>query len=152
MCDNIMTLAWSVKALALQAWPGTHSSRRECIAKSCSLNSRHTSTFMHVCACASTHTHTNKKKFSSFMCIVFYLHVCTCMLGIHRSQKRTPDSPELELQAFVSHHVGSGNWTWALWRRGQCSELLSYLPSPNNNFLKREMSWWNPLFCTVSIC
>jgi hypothetical protein len=41
--------------------------------------------------------------------------------GAHEDQKRASDPLELELQTVVSHHVGSRNQTWVLWRNGQCS-------------------------------
>jgi hypothetical protein len=40
------------------------------------------------------------------------LHSCMCTLympGTHTAQKKTLDSPELELQKVVSHHEGARN-------------------------------------------
>jgi hypothetical protein len=56
-----------------------------------------------------THTHTHIFKSYVYGVLLACMYVCTCMLGAHRSQKRTSDSLELELQMFVSHHVGAGN-------------------------------------------
>ena len=46
-----------------------------------------------------------------------YDYLCTIFVsGAHRSLKRKPDPLELELKMLVSCHVGSGNWTWVLWK------------------------------------
>lgn len=51
--------------------------------------------------------------------------MCTCVslgaphyAGTHRGQKRTSDTLEMDLEAVVSHHVGAGNGTKALWWGG----------------------------------
>ena len=45
------------------------------------------------------------------------LHVCSASGG----QKRTSDPLELELQMFVSCHVGAGNEIWFICKGSQCS-------------------------------
>jgi hypothetical protein len=46
--------------------------------------------------------------FIYFMCLLCLL-VYTCVPGTHGSQKKASGPQELELQMFVSHHVGTGN-------------------------------------------
>jgi hypothetical protein len=56
------------------------------------------------------------------MCIGVCLHVCFCKdIGF----------PELELQTVVSCHVGTGTWTFVLWKRNSVSYPLNHLSSPN---------------------
>lgn len=48
---------------------------------------------------------------------VFCLHVWMCttyVSGAHGGQKGEPEPLEQELQKFISHHVGAGNWTQTL--------------------------------------
>jgi hypothetical protein len=49
---------------------------------------------------------------------VMYVDVCLCVClcttstpGAHRSQKRTSESLEMELQTIMIHHMGAGTWT-----------------------------------------
>lgn len=72
-------------------------------------------------------------KICLFLCVwVFYLHGCvctTCFPSAHSGQKRVLDPLELELRMAVSHHVGSGNWTWVLCKSIKCSWLRSFCSS-----------------------
>lgn len=47
---------------------------------------------------------------------------CTCT---KRGQKRNPNPLQLELQIFVSYHVGSGNQTQVLWKSSQWVLLIA---------------------------
>lgn len=68
--------------------------------------------------------------FSSFLSIYFhYMYICMCVYvwvcaherNAHRSQKRTSDFLELELQVFMSHHAGAGKRTLVLCKSSRCS-------------------------------
>jgi hypothetical protein len=52
-----------------------------------------------------------------------YVCVCAraCVPRACESQKRVLDRMELELQMFVSCHVGVGNQTCVFWKSSQCS-------------------------------
>lgn len=46
--------------------------------------------------------------------------MCTmCMPRDHRGQKKVSYPLELELQVFLSNHVGAGNKTWVLCKSSQ---------------------------------
>lgn len=69
----------------------------------------------------------------SILCVwVFCLCVCTyttCIPGTWRSQKSASYPLKIELQVFVSHHVGVGNhFGSSAWR--ESSHLVNYLSSP----------------------
>lgn len=72
-----------------------------------------------------------------FIFIFYYLSVCFCVCSIlsyawyHRGQKRALDPLKLKLQMFVSHHVGTGNWTQVLVKSSQCFQPLSHLSNPS---------------------
>lgn len=60
------------------------------------------------------------------------MYSCTiCTMLLMKATRRTWGLLELAIQMVVSHHVSAGNRIqgW-LWKRSQCSELLSYLSSP----------------------
>lgn len=46
--------------------------------------------------------------------------------------------PELELQAVVSHLMGSGNYTQVLYKNSKCFKLLSSFPRPAYFTFKTE--------------
>jgi hypothetical protein len=48
---------------------------------------------------------------------VFHVYAVPIVGG----QKGVPDSMELKLQRVVSHHVGSGDGIWVLWKCSQCA-------------------------------
>ena len=55
------------------------------------------------------------------MC-VNVLHVCTPhACSAHGSQKRASNLLEFKLLLVMSYCVGTGNPTWVLWKRSQCS-------------------------------
>lgn len=43
-------------------------------------------------------------------------------LGARSAQKRALDPSELDLETFVSHHVGAENRAQVLWRGSKCSD------------------------------
>lgn len=50
------------------------------------------------------------------------LYMCiTCMLDAQRSQKRTSDLLQLELQIVIKHFVGTRNRTLAIWKSNKYS-------------------------------
>ena len=58
-----------------------------------------------------------------FMCIA-YVHSGAC-----RGQKRVLDMA-LEFQIVISYGVGSEIQTWVLWKRTECSHLVSHRFNP----------------------
>jgi hypothetical protein len=61
----------------------------------------------------------SKKKKKKKLFYLSVLLVSTC--NTQRSQKRTPDPLELELQMVVSHYMGAGNQTQTLCKSPQYS-------------------------------
>ena len=58
------------------------------------------------------------RKLVYFVCGAVCLHSWLCPMYvpvIHKDQKRAPNPWKLELQEFVSCHVGSRHWTQVLW-------------------------------------
>lgn len=55
------------------------------------------------------------------MCVCFAcMNFCSlCARGAGGGQKTASEFPELELQMFVSYHVGVGNRTQVLWESNQ---------------------------------
>jgi hypothetical protein len=74
--------------------------------------------------------------------------VCVC---VYQSQKRTPDS--LELEAFCElSSVGAGNQTLVIWKSSSCLSLLSHL-QPLMSFLCGLVLYvWNWLLAMLPVC
>jgi len=56
--------------------------------------------------------------------LVFYLHVCLCIVGISctwGSLKRVLDPLRLKSWMVVSHHMRARSWTWVFCRSIKCS-------------------------------
>lgn len=73
------------------------------------------------------------------------------MPGIPGDQKEASDPLELDFRVVVMHYVGSGNQSWALYKRGKCSQLLS----PSAAFIAQPRltcRWVTPhtVGCTLS--
>lgn len=62
---------------------------------------------------------------------IWVLHVCI----VRRSQNRTPDPMELELQNVVSYCVCARNQTQVPWKNSQCSLQLRHLSGPCGIFV-----------------
>lgn len=61
-----------------------------------------------------------------------YRYISTCVPDTHRSQKKGPDSLELELPIVMSCcHVSAGNRTQVPWTS---SAALTYEPSPQTHY------------------
>lgn len=75
---------------------------------------------------------------------MFCLYGCLstmCLPSVQGNQNSLSDPLKLEWQTVVTHHMGSGNQTWVLWKNSQWSELLSHLSS-------LSLLFWN----SVSYC
>lgn len=73
--------------------------------------------------------------FYFILCVwMFYLYLCLCTACVcrtYRGQKKALDLLVLELQMVVSHPIGSGSWSYVLWKNNQYSYSLSYLSRPS---------------------
>lgn len=81
---------------------------------------------------------------------LFCLPVClwpTCMPDDQGGQKRYLDSLRLKLQAAVSPHEGTGNWTQVVWKINLCSYPLSHLFSPLFSVFKHIIDMTQIIYC-----
>ena len=70
--------------------------------------------------------------YASFACMyVCAVHTCSA----HRDGKRVIDPLGLELQMFVSHHVGSGNQIKSSGRSDTAFKCFAISPAPENAFI-----------------
>lgn len=68
--------------------------------------------------------------FKPVWCVV-YMHVClgtTCHFNAYGTLKRESDPLKLELQVFVSCHMGAGYWSRVFWKRLLTTVPLSLQP------------------------
>lgn len=78
-----------------------------------------------------------------FKCMNANVYVCVlCACIAQRGQKRVLGSPGLGLHIVASWHVGTGNWTWVLWKISQLSSAISSTPDfTSYNLWLRLCSW-----------
>jgi hypothetical protein len=53
--------------------------------------------------------------------------------------RHTRGGPQILLQMLVSHYVVAGNWTQDLWKKSQCSQLLSHLSSSAKDIFDSQL-------------
>jgi Ca2+/Na+ antiporter len=92
------------------------------------------------------------KSLKIYLCIYVFIYVCMYLFIYHAQCSAckyacTPEEgAKITLQMVVNHHVVAGNRTKDLWKRSQCSQLLSHLSSP------RQVLLLQPWMACNSLC